>query len=182
MNICFLRGINLGGKKRLGKSELIRSFELIGIDGVKVYLQSGNVLYSSEGQLELPQRIEGSIFNMTGLRVKAVVRSHKQMREVVNGCPFSVAQTRKTAESAGIPVLHVVFFPNDIEGNDLNGIRKVVGEGEEFKARGSELYLLLPNGVSKSKMPQYVLRLHESATMRNWNTVEKILEIMNNSE
>jgi uncharacterized protein (DUF1697 family) len=49
---------------------------------------------------------------------------------------------------------------------------------DEFVVRGREFYLHLPNGLGRSKLPPYLDRqLKVPATVRNWNTVNKLLEL-----
>ena len=45
---AFLRGINISGKNKIPMAELKKGFEKLGFEGVKTYLNSGNVVFSSE--------------------------------------------------------------------------------------------------------------------------------------
>ena len=45
---AFLRGINISGKNKIPMTELKKGFEKLGFEGVKTYLNSGNVVFSSE--------------------------------------------------------------------------------------------------------------------------------------
>lgn len=45
---AFLRGINISGKNKIPMTELKKGFEKLGLEGVKTYLNSGNVVFSSE--------------------------------------------------------------------------------------------------------------------------------------
>lgn len=46
--VAFLRGINISGKNKVSMAELKKGFENIGFKEVKTYLNSGNVIFSSE--------------------------------------------------------------------------------------------------------------------------------------
>ena len=46
--IAFLRGINISGKNKISMAELKKGFEELGFQEVKTYLNSGNVIFSSE--------------------------------------------------------------------------------------------------------------------------------------
>ena len=49
---------------------------------------------------------------------------------------------------------------------------------DEFAVRGRELYFHLPNGMGRTKLPPYLDRqLKIPTTVRNWNTVNKLLEL-----
>ena len=45
---AFLRGINISGKNKIPMTELKKGFEKLELEGVKTYLNSGNVVFSSE--------------------------------------------------------------------------------------------------------------------------------------
>ena len=52
--VALLRGINVGGKNMIKMPELKQAFISIGMQGVSTYIQSGNVLFSSDkGEKEL---------------------------------------------------------------------------------------------------------------------------------
>ncbi len=46
--IALLRGINVGGKNKISMKELKAGFEELGFRDVVTYLNSGNVIFSSE--------------------------------------------------------------------------------------------------------------------------------------
>ena len=51
--ITFLRGVNISGKNKVPMTELKKGFEEIGFSEVRTYLNSGNVIFSSdEGDVE----------------------------------------------------------------------------------------------------------------------------------
>ena len=58
--IAFLRGINISGKNKIVMSELKEKFEQINFTDVSTYLNSGNVIFSSENDdiAELKHSIE----------------------------------------------------------------------------------------------------------------------------
>lgn len=44
-HIALLRGINVGGKNKLPMAQLVQLFEAAGAQGVRTYIQSGNVVF-----------------------------------------------------------------------------------------------------------------------------------------
>lgn len=46
--IAFLRGINISGKNKLPMAELKKELENLGFGEVRTYLNSGNVVFSSD--------------------------------------------------------------------------------------------------------------------------------------
>ena len=74
---AFLRGINISGKNKIPMTELKKGFEKLGFEGVKTYLNSGNVVFSSEEDDtdRLAGQIEGMVQDEFGLEVPVFVIS-----------------------------------------------------------------------------------------------------------
>src|ERR1041384_8279930 len=87
--VALLRGINVGGKNLIKMTALKASFEELGFTDVFTYIQSGNVLFSaaSSGQAQLTKQIEEALSEAFTYESRVVVRSLKQMKEIVNGAP-----------------------------------------------------------------------------------------------
>ena len=62
--ISMLRGINVGAHKRIKMEQLRSSFEGLGFEQVKTYIQSGNVIFKNAKVSEpvLTRRIEKKLF------------------------------------------------------------------------------------------------------------------------
>lgn len=50
--IALLRGINVGGKNKIAMPELKKMFEEIGYQNVVTYINSGNIVFSSNIDME----------------------------------------------------------------------------------------------------------------------------------
>ena len=61
--IALLRGVNISGKNKVPMAELKKAFEELGFGAIKTYLNSGNVIFSSneENIGSLTDRIETTI-------------------------------------------------------------------------------------------------------------------------
>ena len=49
--VALLRGINVGGRNPVAMADLREAFETGGYSAVSTYIQSGNVLFESDGRL-----------------------------------------------------------------------------------------------------------------------------------
>ena len=75
--------------------------------------------------------------------------------------------------------LHFYFLDACAERPDLEKLRLVQADSEEFELRGAVFYLLAPDGIGRSKLAAQVERcLGVPATARNWNTVRKLGEMV----
>jgi uncharacterized protein (DUF1697 family) len=88
---------------------------------------------------------------------------------VVKANPFRSADPCK---------LHVGFMAEKLAAAVVARLDNELFRPEEFAVRGAELYLHLPNGMARTKPPAYLDRqLKIPATVRNWNTVDKLIEL-----
>ncbi len=172
--IALLRGINVGGKNKLPMKQLAKLCEDIGCDNVRTYIQSGNVLLRAPARLadafadQLTDRIQASL----NLSVPVVVRSARELRNVVAGNPFIKAGADESA-------LHVVFLADKPPKQQVAALDPNRSPGDEFIVKGREIYLRLPNGAGNSKLTNayFDSKLGAVSTARNWRTVLKLLEL-----
>lgn len=87
--IAFLRGINISGKNRIPMAELKKAFEALGFSVVKTYLNSGNVIFTSdENDLEhFTNQIEAMIKNQFCLDIPVFVISKDRLEDVLHNAP-----------------------------------------------------------------------------------------------
>lgn len=87
--IAFLRGINVGGKKKVPMMDLKENFEELGFIDVKTYLNSGNVIFSSnEDNIEkLIILIEEMLKNKFGFHIPIYIISKENLEEVLLNSP-----------------------------------------------------------------------------------------------
>ena len=75
--IALLRGINVGGHKKVSMAHLRDVLTKSGLENVKTYIQSGNVIFQSlkENKGELEVLIHNAIMAHFGFDVPILVRS-----------------------------------------------------------------------------------------------------------
>jgi uncharacterized protein (DUF1697 family) len=88
-HIVLLRGINLGARNRIAMPELRDLLASAGFGEVRTYLQSGNVVLSSdESPEQVARKCERQIAGRFGLDIQVVVRSRAELAEVVQRNPL----------------------------------------------------------------------------------------------
>ena len=87
--IALLRGINIGGKNKVSMTELKKGFENLGFVEVKTYLNSGNVIFSSDEDdiRSFTSRIETMIKNQFGLDIPVFVISKEKLADLLSNAP-----------------------------------------------------------------------------------------------
>lgn len=173
---ALLRGINVGGSRKLPMAELRTLMEDLGHTGVRTYLQSGQAVFTSgRGDEEsLAAELAEAVARRFGFPVDVIVRDHAYLRAVAEACPFPAA------ELAG-KQLHVTYYSAPVDAARFAEIDRTAYLPEEFRLGDRALYLYAPNGAGRSKLAEHLSRprLNKGviATSRNWNTVLKLVEL-----
>lgn len=87
--IALLRGVNISGKNKVPMAELKKGFEDLGFCEVKTYLNSGNVVFSGDGDNagEFTAEIEAMINKRFGLDIPIFVISKEKLEDVLQNAP-----------------------------------------------------------------------------------------------
>ncbi|WP_328437928.1 DUF1697 domain-containing protein [Streptomyces sp. NBC_00444] len=173
---ALLRGINVGGSRKVPMAELRTLMEGLGHGGVRTYLQSGQAVFSSgHGDEEsLAAELTRAIEKHFGFGVDVIVRDHAYLKAVAEACPFPAADLEAKQ-------LHVTYFSAPVDPDRFAEIDQAAYLPEEFRLGDRALYLYAPNGLGRSKLAEHLSkpRLNKGviATSRNWNTVVKLVEM-----
>jgi uncharacterized protein (DUF1697 family) len=154
-------------------AELRELFTGAGFEDVRTYVQSGNVVLSSDADPEqLERRSEQLIAERFGFEVPTVVRTRDQLAGVVERNPLGdVASNPKRYQ--------VSFLGADPPDELVEQLAAVAVPGERLVRSGRELYAWHPDGVARSKLSAKLAGtgLGVKATARNWTTVTTLLEM-----
>jgi uncharacterized protein (DUF1697 family) len=169
--IAFLRAINVGG--RVVKMDALKEMlALPGIKNISTYIQSGNVIFDSDGEKNaLEKKIEKKLLATLGYEVTTIIRTIPEIAEIIKRNPFG-----KPAEDMG---LHVSFLSAVPEADAVKQLLVMQNELEQFRVSGTEAYILVrKGGYGETKFSNTFLekKLKIEATTRNWATVNKMLE------
>ncbi len=172
--VALLRGINVGGRNRLPMDELAHLFERAGCASVRTYIQSGNVVFAAAPSIALGAResVAATVSARMGTGIPIVLRSVGDLARVVGENPF-------VGESQDPRALHVGFLRGRPLPDRVSSLDPERSPPDEFVVRGREIYLRLPNGVSRTRLTvSYLERvLATPATFRNWRTVVNLLKM-----
>ncbi len=157
--IALLRGINVGGNSLVKMSDLKKSFEDLGFKNVMTYINSGNVIF------------EGNVKNISKLPWKTVVISEKELKEVIDNAPNSWKKDdlRK----------YVAFLLPPVKPEDVLKEITLKEDVDYIDVGKNVLYMSTKlEGISKSSFKDLIKTVsYKSMTMRNFNTVEKLLKL-----
>ncbi|MGW6062579.1 DUF1697 domain-containing protein [Streptomyces sp. NPDC055189] len=173
---ALLRGINVGGKKKVPMGELRPLLSDLGFGDVRTHLQSGNAVFTTEAadENDLAARVSEAIEGHFGFAVDVLVRDGAYLKAVADACPFPAADLEGKQ-------LHVTYFSEQVDASRLDGLDQKAYLPEEFRLGDRALYLYAPDGLGRSKLGEVLSRpaLFKGviATSRNWNTVAKLVEL-----
>ena len=172
--VALLRGINVGGSRKVAMADLREMFESLGFGRVETYVQSGNVVF--DGALSDPvataATIEAACEQALGFSTDVIVVSGEELAQIVASNPFVKGDQDPGAD------LYVTFLRepqrNPVDKTDLQ--RALGATTDEFVLAERHVYLRCPGGYGRTKLsnPFFEKRLGAAATTRNWRTVTRL--------
>lgn len=175
--LALFRGINVGGNHQVKMADLRALHELLRCTGVQTYIQSGNVVFSSDDTEaeQLRARIEEGFEQRFGFHSDVIVRTAAETRALIERNPFQGQPGRAPNW------IVVTFLPADIDADEWQEVIGSYPGPEEVFLLGNDLHLYYCKGIGTSKLPNTALgkKLKTTGTARNWNTILKLHELMN---
>lgn len=163
--IALLRAVNVGGTGKLPMAELVAMCEDIGLEQVKTYIASGNVVFSSaKSENAVKAALEKAMHAYAGKPVGVLVRTAREMAAVRDANPF--------ADAPGNRVV-AVFLDEAPPTDAIDQATNV--NGEEMALGTREIFIRYTDhgmGESKLKIPAA-----KAGTARNMNTIAKLAEM-----
>jgi uncharacterized protein (DUF1697 family) len=172
--ILLLRGINIGPSNRVSMPQLRELLADAGMDNVRTYVQSGNVVIDSdEDPAKLAAQTERQIADALGLDISVVARTRDEIADVVARDPLKdVVSNPKRYQ--------VSFLADEPTREVVEKLETLAVDPERLVVIGREIYAWHPEGVARSKLWAGLAAkggLGTTATARNWTTVTTLLEM-----
>ncbi len=172
--VALLRGVNVGGHGKLAMKDLLALLELLGLEGARTYVQSGNAAFRAPGRVSpeaLSTRIRGALRDRLGVDARVLVLGLDRLEAVIRSNPFPEAEGEPTS-------LHVHFLTAPAKKPDLAGLGHLRRDSERFVLGAHALYLYAPEGIARSKLAARAEALVGVAmTARNWRSATRVLEL-----
>lgn len=170
--IVLLRGINVGGHKKVIMAELRELLSRLGFTNVQSYIQSGNIVLNSSkvSLLEIEKTIADGIKSQYGFEVSVMAIKPKTLQTIFENNPFEEEVKKKSL----FVLLHKA--PSD---EDIAIAESKEYHGETYIITKKCLYLYSEMGYGKAKfnLNYFERKLKTFATVRNYNTVVKLLSL-----
>lgn len=186
---AFLRGINVGGNKKVPMTDLKKCLEKLGYENVKTLLNSGNVIFETKktNPNSLTKTIEATLEKTFGFKVKTIIRSINELQKLIESNPFKDIKVTPNTR------LYVTFISEAGGGTPLVRGRGLKEAKESLKipyttpdksykilkATNTEVYsVLFITASSRSVDAMNILEKEygKNVTTRNWNTIMKMMK------
>jgi uncharacterized protein (DUF1697 family) len=176
-HIALIRGINVGRNKRVAMADLRALLTDLGYGDVRTLLQSGNAVFTAPGSAAtVAGAVEAAMAARLDVTARVLVRSPTRLGKAIDADPFGERAAEGSKHFLGFldgtpPKATVDAVPQ--LGDDADTAP------DEARFVAGHLYLWCPNGISRSTLWQvnWDKVLGTAVTMRNWNTVTKLLEL-----
>jgi uncharacterized protein (DUF1697 family) len=169
--VALLRGINVGGHKKVPMSDLIETFKKQGFHNVKTLLNTGNVVF--EGKKEWLDDIPFALEDTFGFKIHTIFLPFDKVMDIVKSDPFkNIKVTPKTR-------LYVTFLTEKpmtalkIPYSTDDGGYKIIEVSEI--AIFSVLDLEKTGTIDSMKILEQ--EFGKNITTRNYNTIIRIVNL-----
>lgn len=172
VQIALLRGVNVGGNRKIAMADLKAMLEDLGFTGVKTLLQSGNAVFRSPtlAGAALEAFLDAETERRLGLPIRHIVRDAAEWRAIVEANPLP-------DEARAEPSKFLVVVGREaLSAEALVAVRAALRPPEKLEAVGRTVYAYFGEGMGQSKAAEVLNRKAAAfiATGRNWNTVLKL--------
>lgn len=172
--LALLRGINVGGNNIIKMADLRASFEQMGFENVKTYIQSGNVLFATSKSLkQIETKIKKQLAKDFDYHNPVLVIPASTLLSVIKDAPENFGQKPKEYK------YDVAFLIDGIKGSqiidqfELNPDVDAVWAGEH-----AVYYRRLIAKLTRSRINKIIGKpVYKQMTVRNWNTTTKIMKL-----
>ncbi len=167
----FLRGINVGGHRKIPMPDLRRL--IIGKTSdprARTYINSGNVVFASDrDKAALTTKLRTGIQEEFGLDVPVLLLTDDELVAVLASCPAPAA-------AGNLVYAYLCFDPPQMNKAELDGLQAA---SETVRVVGRTVWLVAPDGVGRSKLAAKMEKLTGvQVTARNLNTLRKMVEML----
>ena len=170
-HVALLRGVNVGGNKGVPMAALKSVAQRLGLGNPRTLLQSGNLVFSSEGHEAeaLERMLETAIESEIGVETAVCVRTAAEWTGLVEANPFPEAAADDPAH------LLLIAFKVPPDPAAPEAIARIYHGPERIAVAREHAYIVFPEGVGRSKLTPSLMGKHlGKGTARNWNTVLKL--------
>ncbi len=172
--VALLRGINVGGNKKVEMAKLKKVFESLGYENVTTYINSGNVIFET-AEKDAPllvKNIERALGKTFGFEIKTIVRDSKNIQKLCKAIP-------RAWENDTEQKTDVLFLWDEFDTKKTIGLITTSKVDTLQYITGAIVWNVRRSDYAKSGMQKFIgTKVYKNMTARNVNTVRKMGEMM----
>ena len=172
--IALLRAINVGGHDVIKMADLRKMFEQMGFTDVTSYIQTGNVIFSSNesDKEKLAAQLEKKFKAATGHESKIFVLTNDKLKKSASLNPFEPQRHDKEQRC------HLMFLSGKPDAPRINELMKLAGKEYKFHVNGDVVYYAYNiKFAGKRRNIDFEKVLGVKGTSRSWKVVDKLIEL-----
>ena len=173
--VALLRGVNVGGRNAVAMADLREAFETGGYVAVSTWIQSGNVLFETDTPSDsMEHEIEAMLERRFGFPFVVVVKSHRQLSNVVDKAPKGFGGTPETCHS------DVLFLKGQLSSRQVMRVVELREDVDQAWAGSGVVYFARVSARrTQSRMSRIVgTPEYQQLTIRSWTTTTKLLDLL----
>ncbi len=178
--IALLRGINVSGQKKILMSDLKILFENLSFSDVKTYIQSGNVIFSTEESDTklMEKKIEEKILAQYGFQIPVLVLTTDEIKNALDNNPF--LKNTETLSDKDDPRLYFTFLSEIPNVEHVKKIDVALFAPDTFTLLDKTIFMKVENGYGNTKLSNnfFETKLKVKATTRNLKTLQMISQLV----
>lgn len=176
--IALLRGINVGGHRKIKMVDLRAMFSDTGFENVQTYIQSGNVVFdaSKNDDAELSTRIKQQIEETFGYDVPVIICTASDLKSILANMPFEKKEGWKR---------YITFLSHQPDKAQQKKLEARSGSIERFRVGDGVVYAHVDKQTDENPLfsGSFIQKqLNIPATNRNVRSVNKILELASSTK
>ena len=175
--LALLRGINVSGHNMIKMDALKKMLENMGFQNVETYIQSGNIFFDSEEEnaASVGFKIKQEISKVFGYDVPVIMVSKTDLELCFKNNPYL------KEKECDFKKLYVAFISKELSPLAINDLKISNFKPDEAAIDSNRIYIKYAIGAGKTNLDQKYIekKLNVVSTIRNWNTVTKLLEMYN---
>ncbi|SHE77566.1 Uncharacterized conserved protein, DUF1697 family [Kaistia soli DSM 19436] len=174
--VALLYSIVLGEGRRVVMADLRAMAAELGLDNPQTVVATGNLVFdSAETPLAtLERQLEGAFADRFGKRIDFILRRADDWHRLAVGNPF------RTAAGADGSLVHVRVMREKLTASELQRLAPYATGGEQLRLVDGDLWIYFAGQrPSEGRMlGQLTARRGGIGTVRNWNTVARIVALL----
>lgn len=176
--VALLRGVNVGGNRRVPKAEFQKVLEGMGFRDVVIYINSGNAVFTSDSQPKTSD-VEQALEDYFGFTIPTLILSADKIKAIADAIPTHWTNDSPKPDKSG-QKSDVLYLFDDINTPDI--IEKL-GHKPEVEIMiyvdGAVVTNIPRTNQSKGSLQRLVgSKLYSQITIRNSTTAKKLAELV----